>query len=176
MLEVLEDLGWTDGVAWRAEVERLTADRVVSVIFSHREGAPRPFALYRIEDETGVSGTGVVAQGAVFEDGTVALRWLTERRSTAVYASIEDVEAVHGHGGRTRVVWLSEELEPLAEMERQRDEARAEVERLREEVEVWRARARSIGYALDSIRSRDVPLEGEDDVQPPEPRPMGERR
>jgi hypothetical protein len=29
-----------------------------------------------------------------------------EHRSTAVYASADDVELIHGHGGQTRLVWL----------------------------------------------------------------------
>ena len=37
--------------------------------------APRAFVLQRNEDETGVSGTGIVAEGVEFSDGTVALRW-----------------------------------------------------------------------------------------------------
>lgn len=66
----------------------------------------KTFELHRDEDETGVSGTGVVAQGVVFDDGQVALRWIVgEHRSTVVWASIEAVEAIHGHSGRTRIVW-----------------------------------------------------------------------
>jgi len=42
----------------------------------------------------------------VFVDGTAVLRWRTGTASTAVYASIADVEAIHGHGGKTRVVFL----------------------------------------------------------------------
>lgn len=69
--------------------------------------SPLPtFALRRYEDESGVSGTGIVAQGVQFSDGTVALRWMVDLRSTALYDSIDDVVAIHGHGGRTRVVWL----------------------------------------------------------------------
>lgn len=78
---------------------------------AHR-GPSRPqhalwtFVLRRDEDESGVSGEGVVAQGVVFTDGAVALRWLTEYRSTGIYNSIEDVERIHGHGGKTKVVFL----------------------------------------------------------------------
>jgi hypothetical protein len=36
------------------------------------------FHLERTEDASGVSGIGEVAEGVVFEDGTVGLRWLTE--------------------------------------------------------------------------------------------------
>lgn len=61
------------------------------------------FQLVREIDVTGVSGTGVVAEGAVFPDGTAVMRWATGTASTAVYASLADVEAIHGHNGSTVV-------------------------------------------------------------------------
>lgn len=67
---------------------------------------PRRFRLYRDADITGVSGDGHIVDGVQFPDGTVALRWRTNRRSTAIYASMDDVEAIHGHDGATRVEWL----------------------------------------------------------------------
>lgn len=73
---------------------------------SRPEHALWTFVLRRDEDETGVSGVGVVAQGVVFSDGTVAMRWMTEYRSTVIYDCIEDVERIHGHGGKTKVVFL----------------------------------------------------------------------
>jgi|GEM_PF-727292 len=69
---------------------------------------PRLFELYRIEDETGVSGTGVVAHGAVFEDGTVAMRWLTKHRSTTLFDSLDEVREIHGHGGKTEIRFLDD--------------------------------------------------------------------
>lgn len=67
----------------------------------------RAFILQRDEDETGVSGTGVVAEGVEFSDGKVSIRWIVgEFRSTVVWDSIEAVEAIHGHGGKTRIEWL----------------------------------------------------------------------
>lgn len=65
----------------------------------------RVFRLQRDEDVNGVSGTGVVAQGVEFDDGTVAMRWLSETATTTLYANSLDVERIHGHGGRTRIVW-----------------------------------------------------------------------
>lgn len=62
------------------------------------------YNLVRDEDISGVSGTGVVAEVAEYSDGTCAMRWVTEHRSTAVYASMADLLAIHGHDGRTRVV------------------------------------------------------------------------
>lgn len=61
----------------------------------------RRFNLVRNEDASGVSGIGNVAQGVEFDDGTCAMRWLTATASTALYASVDDVVAIHGHEGRT---------------------------------------------------------------------------
>lgn len=71
----------------------------------------RRFHLVRDQDVTGVSGTGIVAQGVRFETGWVALTWLTEITSMAFYPSIGNVEHIHGHNGTTRIVWLDAEVE-----------------------------------------------------------------
>ena len=72
-------------------------------------GNSRLFELYREEDESGVSGVGVVAYGVEFPDGVVALRWGSQPASTATYDNIEDMEAIHGHDGKTRVIWCEED-------------------------------------------------------------------
>jgi hypothetical protein len=41
-----------------------------------------------------------------FPDGTAVLRWDTKVNSTVFYDSIEDLKAIHGHGGKTAVMWL----------------------------------------------------------------------
>ena len=64
----------------------------------------KPFWLKRVEDESGVSGVGLVAEGVVFSNGWCALTWLTEHTSIAFYQNIEDVEAIHGHDGKTKIV------------------------------------------------------------------------
>lgn len=69
-------------------------------------GTLRRFYLHRAEDETGVSGTGDVAEGVCFTDGTCVLRWLTATTSTAVYRSTDDLITIHGHGGRTQIRWV----------------------------------------------------------------------
>lgn len=65
----------------------------------------RSFWLDRREDASGVSGTGTVAEGFEFSDGHCALRWLTETSSTAFYDSLADVVSIHGHEGKTIVVF-----------------------------------------------------------------------
>ena len=75
----------------------------------------RRFELHRDEDVSGVSGTGVVAEGVAFSnDGPVALRWTSEWPTSVVFhdRGVESLEAVHGHNGRTRIVWLDREGEP----------------------------------------------------------------
>ena len=65
----------------------------------------RLFHLERIEDASGVSGIGKVAEGVVFDDGSVVLRWLTAVKSTVFFQNITDVESVHGHQGKTTIVY-----------------------------------------------------------------------
>lgn len=76
---------------------------------------PRRFFLQRDEDNTGVSGTGIVAEGIEFTDGVVALRWMVPsgnegsgNPTSVVFHDngIESVEKIHGHQGRTRIVFL----------------------------------------------------------------------
>jgi len=64
----------------------------------------RLYEIHRDEDATGISGTGIVAEAAVFSDGITVVRWLTARRSTAIYLSLDEATAIHGHGGLTRFV------------------------------------------------------------------------
>lgn len=68
----------------------------------------RRFHLERDDDVSGVSGTGVVAEGVEFTDGTAAMRWRTGLSSTAIYNSTSELEAIHGHGGATRLVFDDE--------------------------------------------------------------------
>lgn len=67
----------------------------------------RRFELHRHRDVSGVSGTGVVAQGVRFADGSVAIRWHGEWATTTIHdRGVDSVEHIHGHGGSTDIVWL----------------------------------------------------------------------
>lgn len=63
------------------------------------------FHLLRDADESGVSGVGHVADGVQFDNGWCAMVWRTPHTSMAFYTSIEELEAIHGHGGKTRIAW-----------------------------------------------------------------------
>ena len=67
---------------------------------------PRRFNLVRLEDPSGISGTGVVAWGTLWPDGTVSLRWCGPFPSTVAWDSLSLVLAVHGHQGKTIIDWL----------------------------------------------------------------------
>lgn len=48
-------------------------------------------------------------EGVVFSDGTVCVRWQTEYRSHSLWASLADLEKVHGHPEyKTIWEWLDE--------------------------------------------------------------------
>lgn len=72
----------------------------------------RTFQLVRHADASGISGTGVVAEGIEWSDGSVALRWLSKNRSdgvrptTVVHESLDSVIALHCHGGSSVVEWI----------------------------------------------------------------------
>lgn len=76
----------------------------------------RPFHFERVEDESGTSGTGVVAEGVEFADGSVVLHWFNEDNPDLDTTAdgfafkpgpdgLADTLRVHGHGGKTHVVF-----------------------------------------------------------------------
>lgn len=69
---------------------------------------PRLFRLERDADHTGVSGSGHVANGVIWPDGTVTLRWRGPYPSTVCWNTLGDARAVHGHAGATRFVFDDE--------------------------------------------------------------------
>jgi hypothetical protein len=77
----------------------------------------RSFLLVREVDITGVSGTGIVAEGVEFSDGSVVVRWLDAgvspvnrargvKPTTVLHPDVQSVEALHGHNGATIVQWI----------------------------------------------------------------------
>ena len=64
----------------------------------------RTFAVYRPHITPGTHDKNqmnepdeIQFEGVEFDDGTVAIRWLTEKGSTSVWASMDDMLAIHGH-------------------------------------------------------------------------------
>lgn len=68
----------------------------------------RRFLLVRDIDRTGISGTGVVAEGAASQSGQAVLFWLTRVRSVGFYKNMAELLSIHGHEGATRIEWLDD--------------------------------------------------------------------
>ena len=66
----------------------------------------RRFYLQRNKDISGVSGTGKIAEGVEFEDGVVAMQWLSHKPSLGVYRNVKHLRDIHGHEGATHIVWV----------------------------------------------------------------------
>ncbi len=71
-----------------------------------KSGGMRRFRLNRKQDESGVSGEGIVAEGVAFSNGQCALHWLGDLSSIVLYDDMQTLESVHGHGGKTEVLWM----------------------------------------------------------------------
>jgi hypothetical protein len=67
----------------------------------------RRFKLVRHTDVSGVSGTGIVAEGIEWSDGSVALHWCGRWPATVNFETggIDAVVAIHGHAGATEICW-----------------------------------------------------------------------
>jgi len=76
---------------------------------------PGLYNMVRSTDQTGVSGTGRVAQMAIFEDGSAVVRWMTGRDSTVCWAKWQDAVDVHinAHPDSTKLVAVG--ADPCAE-------------------------------------------------------------
>jgi hypothetical protein len=82
-----------------------SAYELAEVDHDHRPAGPRTFDLVRYHDMSGVSGEGIVAQGAQMRDGAIALRWCVPGKPSTwnLFDSIEDVVTLNGHNGLTVV-------------------------------------------------------------------------
>lgn len=73
----------------------------------------RRFYLYRERDESGVSGTGRVADGCQFNNGSCALIWKSELPVNSWYPSSDVILRIHGHKGATTLIWIDDQDEEV---------------------------------------------------------------
>lgn len=66
----------------------------------------RRFRLLRLEDVSGISGTGIVAEGVAFSSGRAVLLWCGQYASVTLFDDVSHIEAIHGHEGRTQIEWI----------------------------------------------------------------------
>lgn len=71
-----------------------------------KKAKARRFILVREEDVSGVSGVGKVAEGVEFHNGMCVVSFLSPFPNANVYMSLRVVEEVHGHEGKTKVVFV----------------------------------------------------------------------
>jgi len=92
--------------------------RIIQLTKAQNAGSRPHVQLYyldRVNDLSGTSGTGTVAVGIIFPNGWCAQCWLTDHYSITFFPSIEEVKAIHGHDGATRVLII--DVEAVREME-----------------------------------------------------------
>ncbi len=66
------------------------------------------FYLVRYEDESGVSGTGVIAEGVIFSNWHCHISWLTKHTSQGIYPNPDEMMNIHGHDGKTILVFVDD--------------------------------------------------------------------
>lgn len=69
----------------------------------------RRFYMMRMEDESGVSGVGIILEGVEFSNGKTAITWHSHMGVVGVYDSVKVVQLLHGHEGKTEIKWIDEE-------------------------------------------------------------------
>ncbi|NJO65075.1 MAG: hypothetical protein HC836_45295 [Richelia sp. RM2_1_2] len=62
------------------------------------------FYLLRTKDVSGVSGVGLVARGVILSSHRVVMEWQMPYETLTVFDNIGQVQAIHGHGGSTKLV------------------------------------------------------------------------
>jgi len=87
----------------------------------------RRFQVKRDEDESGVSGVGIIAEGCEFEDGSVAMKWLSHKSTITFFSNIKHLKDLHGHGGKTKVMWV--DPDPLAHAEEELEKTDEKVDK-----------------------------------------------
>lgn len=65
----------------------------------------KTFKLVRNKDISGVSGTGVVAMGALFPSGRCVIEWVGNVKSIEILPTLDDLISIHGHQGCTEVIF-----------------------------------------------------------------------
>jgi hypothetical protein len=87
------------------------------------------------------------------------VRWRGERQSTVIWPSIDDVKAIHGHGGATTIMWLTQpapDLSRLSEMTGYLQELAAETGD-RSPLEFWLEIRRSVIAPIKAWISEEQP-------------------
>jgi len=66
----------------------------------------KQFYLDRKDDISGVSGTGIIGHGVILPSGRAVMEWTTKYRSIAIYDSIDEIQMLHAHKGKTELIYV----------------------------------------------------------------------
>ncbi|MET7776276.1 hypothetical protein ABZU94_10640 [Streptomyces mirabilis] len=132
------------------------------------------FLVQRDQDASGISGTGVVAEGVQFSDGWVVTHWLDQapmwepKTDVWHHKGTQPITKVHGHGGATRIVWTADQAAATERLRADVVEAfdvpgrvagpEAEREVLRRQIwrlllEEWQTRGSTVGHPEEHCAS-----------------------
>ncbi|MFK0172653.1 hypothetical protein ACIQU5_28040 [Streptomyces sp. NPDC090306] len=84
----------------------------------------RPFVLHRSRDISDVSGTGIIADGAVWPDGHAVIHWRGRWPLTTPHPDgLDSILAIHDHGGQgdLDVIWADPDPDPDTVLDATRD-------------------------------------------------------
>jgi hypothetical protein len=71
--------------------------------------AAKVFYLVRIEDPSGVAGTGIVAEGVQWSQGDAHVKWLSDYPCVQWWPKgWHHTNVIHTHGGKTKIVWAED--------------------------------------------------------------------
>lgn len=72
----------------------------------------RRFVVERPSDSTGVSGTGIVIEGCLFSDGSIAYTWTGELQTWTWAKDLKTFETIvtHKYTNGTHILWIDEEF------------------------------------------------------------------
>jgi len=96
---------------YRPDLERNNVERHLMDTKVHYDSKPAVrFFLERVEDETGVSGTGRVLEAVIWQDGSVTAKWRPPMSTETSYKDFETFLRVHvtSHPSKSKVVFIDE--------------------------------------------------------------------
>lgn len=115
------------------------------------------FYFLRHIDMSGYSGTGVVAEGVIFDFGYGAFTWLTNKKTVTVFDNMGDIDFMHGHGGKTDIILENDErfleCETIAKAIKQKRKVEERVEESRKERKREQAKARRAKKKAEAIKT-----------------------
>ncbi len=62
------------------------------------------FYLLRVKDVSGVSGLGIVARGVILPNHKAVMCWGMPHETITIFDNIGQVQVIHGHEGKTKVI------------------------------------------------------------------------